>query len=88
MFVFLCFKFNNKETESSTIYLTKKNEKHPLKNLYTMLFATMLATLIALALLKLEIFRSATETIVITGILVVLQFVIFFGYLYNKYNKK
>jgi hypothetical protein len=88
VFVFAFFKMKRKGLDTSTIYLVQNKYTHPLKSFYIMLFASLLVSGVAIMLVDSKIISGAPGTITIAILLLILQFVILFRYLYNKYYKR
>ena len=88
VFVFAFIKMKNKGLDTSTIYPVQNKETRPLKSFYIMLFASLFVSGVAIMLLNSKLFSGAPSTLTIAILLLILQFVILFGYLYNKYYKR
>ncbi len=87
-FIVLFFKVSRDGFNVSTIYLVKKNQMHPMKNFYVMVLVFLLLNFIFLALLKTNLFTSGTALTILSILLLILQFAVLFGYLFNKYYKR
>lgn len=88
VFIVFFFKLRSNGFDVSTIHLVRKNQMHPMKNFYVMLLVFLLSNIVALALLKSNLFTSGMAISILMILLVIFQFAVLFGYLFKKYNKR